>query len=162
MRVADFADQPCNVARPIAMLGEGWTLLVLRQAFMGTRRFDDFQRALGISRSLLTERLRKLVEAGILRREPYRDAGRTREQYRLTEKGLDLYPVLMALRVWSDKYEAPPEGPIALYRHRGCGGLTEIVHRCAGCGEELTARDVSPEPGPGMAAAVREAPSRVA
>ena len=80
------------------MLGEGWTLLVLRQAFLGTRRFDDFQRSLGISRSLLTERLRKLVDAGILRREPYRDAVRTRDQYRLTEKGLDLYPALMALR----------------------------------------------------------------
>jgi DNA-binding HxlR family transcriptional regulator len=162
MRVADFADEPCNVARPIAMLGEGWTLLVLRQAFMGTRRFDDFQGALGISRSLLSERLRKLVDAGILRREPYRDAVRTREQYRLTEKGLDLYPVLMALRAWSDRYEAPREGPIALYRHRGCDGLTEVVHRCADCGEELTARDVSPEPGPGMAAAARAPRSRAA
>jgi DNA-binding HxlR family transcriptional regulator len=154
MRVADHADQPCNVARPISLLGEGWTLLVLRQAFMGTRRFDDFQRSLGISRSLLTERLRKLVDAGVLRREPYRDAVRTRDQYRLTEKGLDLYPVLMALREWSDKHEAPEEGRLVLYRHRGCGGLTEIVHRCADCGEPLTARDVSPEPGPGMAGAL--------
>jgi DNA-binding HxlR family transcriptional regulator len=162
MRVADFADQPCNVARPIALLGEGWTLLVLRQAFMGTRRFDDFQRALGISRSLLADRLRRLVDAGILRREPYRDAVRTRDQYRLTEKGLDLYPVLMALRAWSDKHDSPAEGPIALYRHRGCGGVTEIVHRCADCGEELTARDVSPEPGPGMARAVRELQSPAA
>ena len=114
----------------IAMLGEGWTLLVLRQAFMGTRRFDDFQGALGISRSLLTDRLRKLVEAGILRREPYREAGRTREQYRLTEKGLDLYPVLMALRVGGQTRVAA-EGPIVLYRLRGCGGLTELVHSCS-------------------------------
>jgi DNA-binding HxlR family transcriptional regulator len=106
-------DQPCNVARPIALLGEGWTLLVLRQAFLGTRRFDDFQRSLGISRSLLTERLRKLVDAGILR-QPYRDAVRTRDQYRLTEKGLDPYPALMALRAWSDKHEAPDEGPLVL------------------------------------------------
>ena len=68
----------------------------------------------------------------------------------------------MALRVWADKHEAPAEGPLVLYRHRGCGGLTEVVHRCAGCGEELTARDVSPEPGPGMAAAARAAPSRAA
>ena len=162
MRVADHAEQPCNVARPIAMLGEGWTLLVLRQAFLGTRRFEDFQSSLGISRSLLTERLRKLVDAGILRREPYRDSGRTRDQYRLTEKGLDLYPLLMALRQWSDKYEAPAEGPLVLYRHRDCGGLTELVHRCADCGEQLTARDVSPEPGPGLAAAARGARSRAA
>jgi DNA-binding HxlR family transcriptional regulator len=162
MRVADFAEQPCNVARPIALLGDGWTLLVLRQAFMGTRRFDDFQGSLGISRSLLTERLRKLVDAGILRREPYRDTGRTRDQYRLTEKGLDLYPALMALRAWFDKYEAPEQGPLVLYRHRGCGGLTEVVHRCAECGEELSAREVSPEPGPGLEAAARAARSPAA
>jgi DNA-binding HxlR family transcriptional regulator len=155
VRVADFADEPCNIARPIALVGEGWTLLVLRQAFLGIRRFEDFQSSLGISRSLLADRLRRLVDAGILRREPYRDAVRTREQYRLTEKGLDLYPVFMALRAWADKHEAPAEGPIALYRHRDCGGLTEIVHRCSECGEELTARDVRPEPGPGMAAVVR-------
>jgi DNA-binding HxlR family transcriptional regulator len=162
MRVAEIAAQPCNVARPIALLGDAWTLLVLRQAFMGTRRFDDFQRGLDISRALLSERLRKLVDAGILRREPYRDAVRTREQYRLTEKGLDLYPVLMALRQWYDKHEATEGGPIALYRHRGCGGLTEVVHRCSECGEELTAREVTPEPGPGMGAALRAAPASAA
>src|SRR6187401_2023249 len=87
VRLADFAEEPCNVARPIALVGEGWTLLVLRQAFLGIRRFEDFQTSLGISRSLLADRLRKLVDAGILRREPYRDAVRTRERYRLTEKG---------------------------------------------------------------------------
>ena len=155
MRIADFANQPCNVARPIAQLGDAWTLLVLRQAFMGTRRFDDFQSALDVSRPILSDRLRKLVDAGILRREPYRDRVRTREQYRLTEKGLDLYPVLMALRAWYDKHEAGGE-PIAVYRHRDCGGLTEVVHRCSECGEQLTARDVRPEPGPGMAGALRE------
>jgi DNA-binding HxlR family transcriptional regulator len=154
MRVADHAEQPCNIARPIALLGEGWTLLVLRQAFMGTRRFEDFQAQLGISRSLLADRLRRLVEAGILRREPYRDAVRTREQYRLTEKGIDLYPVLMALRTWADKHEAPAGGPLVLYRHRGCGGLTQVVHSCSECGEELSAREVSPEPGPGLTAPV--------
>jgi DNA-binding HxlR family transcriptional regulator len=155
VRVADFADQPCNIARPVALVGEGWTLLVLRQAFMGIRRFEDFQATLGISRSLLAERLRRLVDAGILRRQAYRDAVRTREEYRLTEKGLDLYPVLMALRAWADKHESPAEGPITLYRHRECGGLTEIVHRCSECGEELTARDVHAEPGPGLPAVLR-------
>ena len=162
MRVAEFAQQPCNVARPVALLGDGWTLLVMRQAFMGTRRFDDFQEALDISRALLADRLHRLVDGGILRREPYRDSGRAREQYRLSEKGLELYPVLMALRQWYDKHETPEGGPIALYRHRGCGGLTEVVHQCSECGEELTAREVSPEPGPGMAAALRAAPARSA
>jgi DNA-binding HxlR family transcriptional regulator len=152
MRLADHADDPCNVARPIALLGDGWTLLVLRQAFLGTRRFEDFQGALGVSRSVLAERLRKLVDAGILRREPYRDAIRTRDRYRLTAKGHDLYPVLMAFRTWYDKHEGP-EGPLVRYRHRDCGGLTEVVHRCAECGEEITARDVAPEAGPGLASA---------
>jgi DNA-binding HxlR family transcriptional regulator len=152
MRLADHADAPCNVARPIALLGDGWTLLVLRQAFLGARRFEDFQSALGVSRSVLAERLRKLVDAGILRREPYRDAVRTRDRYRLTEKGHDLYPVLMAFRTWYDKH-GEPDGPLFRYRHRDCGGLTEVVHRCAECGEEITARDVAPEPGPGLALA---------
>ncbi len=151
MRVADFADAPCSIARPAALLGDGWTLLVLRQAFMGQRRFDELQASLDVSRALLADRLHKLVEAGILRREPYRDGGRTREQYRLTDKGLDLYPVLMALRTWADRHQSPA-GPFVVYRHDECGGLTEVVHRCAGCGEELTARDVRPEPGPGLLA----------
>jgi DNA-binding HxlR family transcriptional regulator len=151
MRVADFADAPCSIARPAALLGDGWTLLVLRQAFMGQRRFDEMQASLDVSRALLADRLHKLVEAGILRREPYKDGGRTRDQYRLTDKGLDLYPVLMALRTWADRHQSP-DGAFVVYRHDECGGLTEVVHRCAGCGEELTARDVRPEPGPGLLA----------
>jgi DNA-binding HxlR family transcriptional regulator len=151
MRVSDYADVPCSIARPAALLGDGWTLLVLRQAFLGQRRFDEMQRSLDISRALLTDRLDRLVEAGILRREPYRETGRTRRQYRLTEKGLDLYPVLMALRTWADRHQSP-DGPFVTYRHRECGGETELVHRCSACGEELTAREVTPEPGPGIAA----------
>jgi DNA-binding HxlR family transcriptional regulator len=151
MRVAEVADHPCSIARPAALLGDAWTLLVLRQAFLGQRRFDDMQSSLDISRALLADRLRKLVDAGILRREPYRDGGRTRDEYRLTERGHDLFGVLMALRTWADRHQSP-DGPFVVHRHRGCGGVAEVVHRCADCGQELTARDVRPEPGPGLRA----------
>ncbi len=114
MRSADLINQHCSVARPATLLGDPWTLVILRQAFSRVRRFDEFQRQLGISRSLLSERLGRLVEAGILERRPYKDEIRTREEYRLTQKGLDLYPALMALREWGDRYmadEGPPHPP---------------------------------------------------
>lgn len=152
MRSADLIHEHCSIARPVGLLGDRWTLIVLRQAFAGVRRFDDFQSSLGISRALLSDRLGGLVDAGILRREPYRDAIRTRDEYRLTEKGMDLYPVLMALRTWGDKHMVD-DGPMLLYRHRDCGGEAEILHRCNRCGEDITARDVQPEPGPGLRAA---------
>jgi DNA-binding HxlR family transcriptional regulator len=151
MRATELGTQQCSVARPVALLGDRWTLAVLRDAFWGIRRFDDFQLSLGVSRSLLADRLGHLVEAGILRRQPYRDAIRTREEYRLTRKGLDLYPVLRALAAWGDTY-CSEDGPFVLYRHKGCGGQSRLVHQCADCGAELTARDVVAEPGPGVRA----------
>ena len=110
--------------------------MILRQAFNGTKRFEDFQSALGISRSLLSERLGRLVEAGVLRREPYKDEVRTRDRYRLTEMGLDLYPVLMALREWGDRYLAE-DGPPLQVRHRDCGGEPTLELRCSKCGEQV-------------------------
>jgi DNA-binding HxlR family transcriptional regulator len=152
MRAAELAQQQCSIARPASLLGDQWTLVILRQAFNRVRRFDEFQRTLGISRSLLADRLGKLVDAGILRREPYKDQIRTREEYRLTDKGLDLYPVLMALREWGDKYMADEGAPVRL-RHRDCGGTPRIDLRCDRCGEEVTARDAEARPGPGLHAA---------
>lgn len=152
MRAAELADERCSVARPASLLGDRWTLVILRQAFSGIKRFDDFQRTLDVSRSLLSERLGRLVDAGILRREPYKDEVRTRHRYRLTEKGLDLYPVLMALREWGDKYMAD-EGPPLRVRHKGCGGEPRINLRCDRCGEKVGARDAEPLPGPGLRAA---------
>jgi hypothetical protein len=104
------------------------------------------------SRSLLSERLGRLVDAGILRREPYKDEIRTRERYRLTEKRLDLYPVLMALREWGDKYMAS-EGPPLRVRHRDCGGELHVHLTCDRCNEEIGPREARPEPGPGLRAA---------
>src|SRR6187549_702453 len=152
MRAAELAEQNCSIARPAALLGDRWTLVILRQAFNGTKRGEDFKGDLAISRPLLFERLGRLVEAGVLRREPYKDEVRTRDRYRLTQMGLDLYPVLMALREWGDRYLAE-DGPPARIRHKGCGGEPTLELRCSACGEEVGARDAELLPGPGLRAA---------
>jgi DNA-binding HxlR family transcriptional regulator len=148
MRHDQLADYPCSIIRPLSALGDRWTFMVVKQAFAGTRRFEEFLTALGISRGRLADRLQRLVEHGILERVPY-GSGRVRLEYRLTEKGHGLYPVLLALRDWGDRYMAPGGAPV-LYRHRDCGGEAHAHISCDLCGEELTARDVSPEPGPGL------------
>lgn len=152
MKAAQLAEQQCSIARPATLLGDRWTLVILRQAFSRTRRFDDFQAQLGVSRSLLSDRLGKLVDAGILRREPYKDDVRTRDEYRLTDKGLDLYPVLMALREWGDRHMAPEGAPLQVH-HRDCGGELHTRLACERCGETVGARDAEVAPGPGLAAA---------
>ena len=151
MRYEELIDQPCSISRPLAVLGDRWTFVIVKQAFAGVRRFEDFQASLGISRSRLTDRLDRLVEHGILDRVPYRD-GRTRHEYRLTDKGIELYPVLIAIRDWGDRHMAP-DGPPVHYRHAGCGGEAHVTLACDRCGDELTARDVVPEAGPGAARA---------
>jgi DNA-binding HxlR family transcriptional regulator len=157
MRYDELTEVPCSIVRPLALLGDRWTLVLIRQAFAGIRRFEDFQSTLGISRSRLSDRLERLTAAGILSREPYKD-NRTRFEYRLTEKGHDLYPVLMALREWGDKHMAE-DGPPVVYRHRGCGGEARLSLECETCGKPLSARDVRPAPGPGALALAKAAPS---
>jgi DNA-binding HxlR family transcriptional regulator len=138
----------------LEVVGERWTLLVLREAFYGLRRFDDIQRAVGCARNVLSARLATLVEHGLLRKEPYREPGaRTRTQYRLTEKGLELFPVVVALREWGDRWMADPEGPPAVVRHRGCGEPVTVDLRCAAGHTGLTARDTEAVAGPGAKAA---------
>ncbi len=136
----------CSVAGTLAVIGEKWSLLVLREAFLGVRRFADFQRVLGAPRAVLTDRLNTLVDQEILRRVPYQAQGeRQRHEYRLTQKGIDLYPTLVALMAWGDKYLAEDDVPLEL-RHRDCG---EPVHLGLICdaGHELSgARDVRPVP----------------
>ncbi|OAN39828.1 winged helix-turn-helix transcriptional regulator [Mycolicibacterium iranicum] len=150
MRHDDLAEEPCSILRPLALLGDRWTLVVLRQLFAGVRRFDDLQSSLGLSRPVLSDRLRRLVDEGVLQRSAYRDERRTRHEYRLTPKGLDLYPVLMALRAWGDQYLAP-DGPFIEYRHRHCGGRTHTRLLCDDCGADVAATDIEIQAGPGLA-----------
>ncbi len=137
----------CSVAGTLAVVGEKWSLLVLREAFLGVRRFADFQRQLGAPKAVLTDRLGTLVEQGILRRVPYQAEGeRQRHEYRLTTKGLDLYPTLVALMQWGDRYLADDGVPPLALEHRGCGSPVRLALVCDE-GHELTGpRDVHPVP----------------
>ncbi|MGH3314767.1 MAG: winged helix-turn-helix transcriptional regulator [Nocardioidaceae bacterium] len=139
----------CSIARSLEIVGERWTFLVLRELFQGVRRFDDLRVRTSISRQLLSERLRMLVERGLVRREPYREQGqRQRHEYRLTDKGLELYPILVALMTWGDAHLTGPEGPSMVMEHRGCGEAVHLEMRCA-AGHVLTPREVGGRPGPG-------------
>lgn len=140
----------CQVARAMAILGERSTLIVLREVFNGVRRFDDMQRHSGVNRQVLSTRLTTLVDAGILRRVPYQSEGsRQRHEYRPTQKGLDLYPVLTALAEWGAQYVADPEGPAVEMTHRDCGARVRPVLTCADGHVLEDNRDVVPQPGSG-------------
>ena len=140
----------CTIGRTLDILGDRWSFIVLREVFQGIRRFDDLTVRTSIPRTVLTDRLRRLVDAGILRREPYREPGaRSRSEYRLTEKGLDLYPVLLALQAWGNRYLADPEGPPVEFVHRDCGERLDLVMRCDAGHELERTRDVGGRPGPG-------------
>lgn len=140
----------CTLGRAMEILGEKWTVIVLRELFVGIRRFDDLRVRTAIPRQVLTNRLARLVDSGLVRREPYQEPGtRTREEYRLTPKGLDLYPALIALREWGDRYLADPEGSPVVSVHRGgCGGLVHMELHCE-AGHRVQPREVAPRLGPG-------------
>ena len=141
MRWSEIGDQRCSVARALSVIGERWTLLVLREAFLRTRRFDDFQRLTGAPRPILADRLRTLVDRGILERRPY-GTHPDRHEYRLTEKGLDLYPVIVSLMEWGDRWMADELGPPVTLEHRGCGHEVTPVLACPDCGDRVQARDM--------------------
>ncbi|HEX9039529.1 MAG TPA: helix-turn-helix domain-containing protein [Trebonia sp.] len=148
--VWDYDPANCAIGAAVDILGERATFLVLREAFNGVRRFDDMQRRTGIPRQVLSSRLARLVGEGLLRKVPYQEAGqRSRDEYRLTSKGLDLYPVLVALMQWGDRYEAGPDGPPVALRHRDCGEPVELRLSCRAGHVLESARDVAPVPGPG-------------
>jgi DNA-binding HxlR family transcriptional regulator len=142
-----YRGQNCSIAGALELVGERWTLLILRDAFLGTRRFDDFQRNLGVARNVLQSRLGRLVEEGVLRRERYQERPE-RFEYRLTRKGVDLWPVLVSLMKWGDKHAAP-NGPPVIMRHIGCGGEIDDRRICTACGKHLEAHESMPELGPG-------------
>ncbi|HLI01978.1 MAG TPA: helix-turn-helix domain-containing protein [Acidimicrobiales bacterium] len=142
-----FAGMNCSVAQCLEVIGEWWTMLIIRDLVMGVRRFDEFQERLGISRNVLTQRLGRLIDDGIVEKTLYQDHP-PRYEYRLTEKGRDLWPILTAMRHWGDRYAAP-NGARLLLRHRSCGHVAEPVLHCPECGEDVTARDYTVEVGPG-------------
>ncbi|MAC35629.1 MAG: transcriptional regulator [Haliea sp.] len=146
MRWSDIDKQFCSVARALSVVGERWTLLILRDAFLGTRRFEQFQHNLGITRHRLSERLGKLVEQGVLVRVPYSERP-LRHEYRLTRKGLALYPVLMSLSRWGDEWMADERGAPLEYVHRRCGKRTHPQLSCSECGETLRPEHVQPRLG---------------
>ncbi|MBG0819845.1 helix-turn-helix transcriptional regulator [Planomonospora sp. ID91781] len=147
---APFRVDNCSIERTLAIVGEKWTFLVLREAFSGVRRFADMQAATGAPRQVLSARLARLVEEGLLRKVPYREPGqRQRDEYRLTEMGRDLYPIMVALMHWGDRYRSGSGGPPVLLTHRGCGALVEQRFRCAEGHEVAGPREVTPLPGPG-------------
>jgi DNA-binding HxlR family transcriptional regulator len=143
-----YETQVCSIARALEVLGDRWTLLVLRDAFMRVRRFEEFQRNLGVARNVLTDRLNRLVEDGVLKRVPYQERP-VRFEYRLTEKGIDLWPVIMTLLQWGDRYYLEDDGAPVVVRHRDCGGAITSHLTCDKCGAELGPRNVVAEPGPG-------------
>ncbi|MGA2432216.1 MAG: helix-turn-helix domain-containing protein [Acidimicrobiales bacterium] len=141
MERKSFAAMDCSVAQCLEVIGEWWTMLVVRDCFMGVTRFEDFQRRLGISRNILHSRLSTLVDAGILQRVPY-SVHPPRDDYKLTAKGRDLWPVLTAMRQWGDQYAAP-DGPPVTLTHTSCGESAHAVMVCEHCGQRLDARDVN-------------------
>jgi DNA-binding HxlR family transcriptional regulator len=140
----------CTIGRAMQILGERWTVVVLREIFSGVRRFDDMRLRTGIPRQVLANRLAGLVAHGILRREPYREPGaRVRHEYHLTDKGFDLYPVLVAVRDWGDRYLADPGGPPLRTVHADCEAQVHAVLHCEAGHDITTMRQVQPRPGPG-------------
>jgi DNA-binding HxlR family transcriptional regulator len=133
------------VANTAELVGDRWTVLILRDAFLGVRRFDDFQKDLGIARNVLTDRLAMLVEAGIFSLRPYEDRP-PRFEYRLTEKGRDLYDLLVTMWRWGDKWSPPEERFLRRLIHIDCGAVTHGVIRCEGCGGDLDTRNTRVEP----------------
>lgn len=147
MRWEELEQQPCSLARTLSVVGDRWTLLVLRECFLGTRRFDGFEQRLGITRHVLADRLKTLVAAGVLNKVAYQQRP-LREEYRLTDKGRDLYPAILALVSWGDQHMSGAEGPPIRHTHRTCGKPMRPLLVCSECAEPLLPHEVSLEEAP--------------
>jgi DNA-binding HxlR family transcriptional regulator len=152
----DYPGQVCSIARSLEVIGERWTLLILRDALLGTERFEEFQVSLGIASNVLTNRLKLLCDEDVLERVP--DPQRPgRPKYVLTDKGRELGPALIVLMKWGDRHYPAPNGPPRLTLHAGCGGNVGADFRCARCGEQAGPGEVELPLGPGAARAERAA-----
>ncbi len=141
MRWSEIGETRCSIARTLSVVGDRWTLLIIRESFLGARRFDAFQERLGAPRRILSERLKRLVERGILKRVQYLERP-PRFEYRLTDKGVDLYPVISSLRVFGDKNLPHPDGPPVEEIHERCGHVVQPILACPECGEPIHAKDM--------------------
>jgi DNA-binding HxlR family transcriptional regulator len=147
-----YEHQVCSVARSLELVGDRWTLLIVRDALQGVHRFDDFRARLGVAHNVLSDRLSRLTEAGVLERHRYQQRP-DRYEYHLTQQGRDLWPVVMSLLLWGDRYLAP-DGPPKLALHRNCGGRLTPQLTCADCGASLAYGDVELARGPGAKASI--------
>jgi DNA-binding HxlR family transcriptional regulator len=152
----DYPGQICSIAKSLEVIGERWSLLIVRDVLNGNRRFGELQTSLGVARNVLSARLQRLIEEDILERRQYQD-NPARYEYFLTEKGLDLWPALIALLNWGDRYSPGPEGPPKTIVHKVCGGRVSDRGICEDCSKVLHARDARQIPGPGRAAALAAA-----
>jgi DNA-binding HxlR family transcriptional regulator len=150
---SDYPGQVCSIAKSLEVIGERWSLLIVRDVMNGNRRFGEIQASLGIARNVLSARLQRLVNEDILERRAYSESP-PRYEYFLTEKGLDLWPALIALLNWGDRYSSGPEGPPKVIVHKVCGGRVSDRGICESCGKVLHARDARQLPGPGVGAAL--------
>lgn len=155
MRRTRFADWPCSIARTVDILGDWWTPLILREAFYGVRRFDDFQASLKLSRNVLAQRLSSLADLDILEKVQYAERP-DRFEYVLTDKGDDLFGVLAAMSTWGDRWLAEPVGVPIVFHHEGCGHDAKAEVVCDHCGAGLQPGDVSTRLGPGYPERLRE------
>jgi DNA-binding HxlR family transcriptional regulator len=150
----DYPDQVCSIARSLEVVGERWTLLILRDAVLGLTRFEDFQASLGIASNVLTSRLKLLCDEEVLERVP--DPQRPgRPKYVLTDKGRELAPALILLMKWGDRHYPAPGGPPRLTLHTGCGGNIGPDLRCDRCGEPAKQNEIELPSGPGAPRADR-------
>jgi DNA-binding HxlR family transcriptional regulator len=140
-----YAGQTCSIAAALEIVGERWTMLIIREALLGVHRFDEMQADLGIARNVLQARLEHLVGHGILERRLYQQRP-VRYAYHLTQKGLDLWPAVVALMQWGDKHANVPGGPPVRLEHRDCGGAVDDHLLCVACGAKLGPRDVWAHP----------------
>lgn len=160
MQWNELGDQNCSMARTLAVIGDRWTLLILRECFLRVRRFDDFQERLGIGRPILADRLQKLVDNFVLTKVAYQEKP-ARFEYRLTPKGLDLYPVMLSIVHWGDVHLSGRKGRPVLHEH-SCGQVFDPVTACSACGDTIDPRQVRVLPGPGSRGGRRAAAARQA
>jgi len=151
----DYPGQTCSIAESLEVIGERWSLLIVRDVLNGNRRFGQIQGSLGVARNVLSARLQRLIAEGILERRPYQQSPE-RFEYFLTDKGLDLWPALIALLNWGDRYSTNPAGPPKIIVHKECGGRVSERGICESCGQVLRARDARQIPGPGSPLALAD------